>query len=867
VGSAAVLWDEQQMAARASQPDAPPSPHSHEDSSKSSGVRGLTWCRVPQRSGSLARSACLSLAGRGRVGSPDSAQSERSKSKRRDCTERHHTKRANGYCLTTSTEPASHLAPPCRQSHCSCRRRSTAASPHRRLLTRLTSTSHEMSTANADEQPPSSAFTSPQPLSHIPILRSNASSAVVSPEPLGSIPISGSDAKSPSSNAQVQQAEETIRRPSFIAESISGLFLSNTPAASPVAASSDSSGSAADQPRGGARSRAGSLSGISGGLAMGLSGLTPSGSPVLTETAPGGTRSRSGSMSGVGGLAWAMGATGAAASAAASSGASTAAFSVPPSSMLLSVESPAATTTASTLAYPLGLSGLIHSGGLSSGRAASAASLALGVSPRGSVSSDENVPAAGLAASIAPSLATAAVSASAGPAASSSVRTARSWSLSLAASSASSASVGELPDVSSISHSQATGYTGRHSVGNAASVASASSEPPGLAASMRARLRGALRSTPSRSSEHKATEELQKEWSGIIARWNEYQLNGLAASSNLSASTLRDNQSRLTKLLLTHGIPSNLRPTVWMLLIGNTLGITPAQWRELKEESRRNRREYERWKRRVNNSNMGQAAAAAAAAAAASTQQHQSEQTSRSVTTASESSTDAPIGAVSPVSSPVAPLSPSTSSLPPHLSLFSLIDQDLPRTFPELKFFHVERQEQQSDGRGMDGEGGEGEHKEQQESEEGGYGDALKEVLECASLFRLKHASTLDGSPSNDPNSPPSSSTATVGYVQGMSFLASILLLSLGDDSFLVFLALANLLENPCERLSELFSMDAHATRGYLEQFQRQMGQSLPGLAQHFEQVGIQPDMYMFKCQSRSRQATALRCCSKNLCF
>jgi hypothetical protein len=113
-------------------------------------------------------------------------------------------------------------------------------------------------------------------------------------------------------------------------------------------------------------------------------------------------------------------------------------------------------------------------------------------------------------------------------------------------------------------------------------------------------------------------------------------------------------------------------------------------------------------------------------------------------------------------------------------------------------------------------------------------------VIECTAMFRIKHAAASVASAS-------AAARTQTGYVQGMSFLASILLLALGDDPFLCFLALANLLENPAERLSELFAMDAATTENYLDQFSAQLTASLPHLAKHFEEVGVKHAMYIFK--------------------
>jgi len=196
--------------------------------------------------------------------------------------------------------------------------------------------------------------------------------------------------------------------------------------------------------------------------------------------------------------------------------------------------------------------------------------------------------------------------------------------------------------------------------------------------------------------------------------------------------------------------------------------------------------------------------------------------------------------------------------------LYNLIDQDLPRTFPEYTIFSVEK--------------------------EGPYALPLRTVLECCALYRsscrrngectkqfnASHPDALCRADNASHSSPSrTSSASSTGFLQGMSLLAAILLLALGDDEFLCFLALLNLLSNPStphqqgqqeqgqeegeeleeaeeeeEHLETLFTMDATYLDRYVSLFQQQLDESLPALSKHFQVVvtpALKPGMFLFK--------------------
>lgn len=373
-------------------------------------------------------------------------------------------------------------------------------------------------------------------------------------------------------------------------------------------------------------------------------------------------------------------------------------------------------------------------------------------------------------------------------------------------------------------------------------------------------------------------EDVVREWSTCLAKWNQYQpaVSGAAASLNgsgLSQKDLASNQKKLSGMLLSSGIPSHMRASVWLLMIGNGLGLTPQSFEALRASCAEKRKEYEAWRKQTNSNHLNakhrhlaeaEAAAAAAAAAAvtaasssgaeavpaaANSDPTASPASSSSAflptfhpspspsPSSSASSTAAAAGSATPqsVASTLSSFDSGTdASLDPSCAMFSLIDQDLPRTFPELAFFH----------------------------HDGPYEEPLRVVLEATAAFRAARereriqALALQemGDPSLVPGSAPapvfeSSSASSSGYVQGMSFLASILFLALGDDDpFLAFVALTNLLENPAEPLSQLFSMRLEIMEDWLLRFDAQFLTSLPKLHAHFSHsIGLSTDMFLYK--------------------
>lgn len=80
-----------------------------------------------------------------------------------------------------------------------------------------------------------------------------------------------------------------------------------------------------------------------------------------------------------------------------------------------------------------------------------------------------------------------------------------------------------------------------------------------------------------------------------------------------------------------------------------------------------------------------------------------------------------------------------------------------------------------------------------------------------------------------------------IGYVQGMSFIAAILILNLDEaDAFILF---ANLINKPC--LQAFFNMDQELMSKYFNTFSIIFSFLLPDLCQHFSNLGLRPDLFL----------------------
>ncbi|XP_036968077.1 TBC1 domain family member 14 isoform X1 [Acanthopagrus latus] len=80
-----------------------------------------------------------------------------------------------------------------------------------------------------------------------------------------------------------------------------------------------------------------------------------------------------------------------------------------------------------------------------------------------------------------------------------------------------------------------------------------------------------------------------------------------------------------------------------------------------------------------------------------------------------------------------------------------------------------------------------------------------------------------------------------VGYVQGMSFIAAVLILNL--DTANAFIAFANLLNKPCQMA--FFRVDHSLMLTYFSAFEVFFEENLPKLFAHFKKNNLTPDIYL----------------------
>ncbi|XP_047271957.1 TBC1 domain family member 14 isoform X4 [Homo sapiens] len=83
-----------------------------------------------------------------------------------------------------------------------------------------------------------------------------------------------------------------------------------------------------------------------------------------------------------------------------------------------------------------------------------------------------------------------------------------------------------------------------------------------------------------------------------------------------------------------------------------------------------------------------------------------------------------------------------------------------------------------------------------------------------------------------------------VGYVQGMSFIAAVLILNL--DTADAFIAFSNLLNKPCQMA--FFRVDHGLMLTYFAAFEVFFEENLPKLFAHFKKNNLTPDIYLIDC-------------------
>ncbi|XP_076856797.1 TBC1 domain family member 12 [Brachyhypopomus gauderio] len=132
----------------------------------------------------------------------------------------------------------------------------------------------------------------------------------------------------------------------------------------------------------------------------------------------------------------------------------------------------------------------------------------------------------------------------------------------------------------------------------------------------------------------------------------------------------------------------------------------------------------------------------------------------------------------------------SAASMADRESSLELIKLDISRTFPSLYIFQ----------------------------KGGPYHDLLHSVLGAYTCYR-----------------------PDVGYVQGMSFIAAVLILNLEEAD--AFIAFANLLNKPCQMA--FFRVDHELMLKYFAAFEVFFEENLPRLFSHFKSSSLTPDLYL----------------------
>ena len=132
-------------------------------------------------------------------------------------------------------------------------------------------------------------------------------------------------------------------------------------------------------------------------------------------------------------------------------------------------------------------------------------------------------------------------------------------------------------------------------------------------------------------------------------------------------------------------------------------------------------------------------------------------------------------------------------------------------TFPELKFLHTHRltgspiSQHDADGDTNDGE----------------LNGALYEILECFVCYR-----------------------PDVGYVQGMSYIAAVLLMNIGN-TYQAFMCLANLLNQ--QMYFQFYTMNAEKMAIHIDAFNELLAEYLPAVHTHLHALGVKVDMFLYE--------------------
>jgi Rab-GTPase-TBC domain len=253
--------------------------------------------------------------------------------------------------------------------------------------------------------------------------------------------------------------------------------------------------------------------------------------------------------------------------------------------------------------------------------------------------------------------------------------------------------------------------------------------------------------------------------------------------------------SRKVLQLCWEGIPSSVRPDAWRAIIGNDLHITKDLFEIMVVRGRREC-EIQRVKRKKEMDRLRKEQEdflAARAAATDSTDNGTNSGDERSDSdhdSNDDAEPDSP-GLMHDASGALFGVE-EKAELRSKENSMQLIATDIPRTFPHLKIFH----------------------------NDGPLYQPLVDVLQAFVVYR-----------------------PDIGYVQGMSYLASMFLLNM--DAMSSFIALANLLNQ--DLYFSFFRMDQHQMSGHIKLYEEFFQSKLPTLFEHFRDIDLTPDMYMYE--------------------
>lgn len=325
-----------------------------------------------------------------------------------------------------------------------------------------------------------------------------------------------------------------------------------------------------------------------------------------------------------------------------------------------------------------------------------------------------------------------------------------------------------------------------------------------------------------------ASLELERKQARLTTAWQ----------TEILSSWPKRRASRRVRDLVFQGVPSSVRGRVWPLALGNSLDISVQLFNILKEQAASGREEYLRSRDASNLAAVSVASSDTRGPSSGTAVQPvdgpngRMEAGDTSCDGDNERSGVRPTPGEPPASVPA--VTWSSSALPtadepglaprsevPDRSLVSSDEQsrprprasssptnteallsrersahkaimlDLPRTFPDLAFFH-------QPGSAFEG--------------------SLREILEAFAYLR-----------------------PDIGYSQGMSFLGAVLLLYLDTpDAFACFV---NMLHQSC--FLHFFRMKMPEVRLYMRVHERLLGEALPELAAHLRNEQVEPEMYL----------------------